>query len=220
MVRVRFIRNLIQFQPVAAFIALAICAATLAAKPAMAQQNNGPWWKHAVIYEIYPRSFQDSNADGVGGSTQKNDLFYVPIDQADFSFAPSDTAANTKWGRLDDYINNEPCLKDQRGRIMERTSCRNPWINQVNARLAWSVATYRGQRLELTADIFNVLHLLNNEWGLQKQTSFNETTNIVRRVGFDATNQRNTYDLRLPIHEAVNRNDSRSRVLLGARYTF
>src|SRR4051794_12916364 len=24
------------------------------------------WWKHAVFYEIYPRSFQDSNGDGVG----------------------------------------------------------------------------------------------------------------------------------------------------------
>lgn len=24
------------------------------------------WWKRAVIYEIYPRSFQDSNGDGVG----------------------------------------------------------------------------------------------------------------------------------------------------------
>jgi alpha-glucosidase len=24
------------------------------------------WWKNAVIYEIYPRSFQDSNGDGVG----------------------------------------------------------------------------------------------------------------------------------------------------------
>ena len=24
------------------------------------------WWKHAVIYEIYPRSFQDSNGDGIG----------------------------------------------------------------------------------------------------------------------------------------------------------
>jgi alpha-glucosidase len=25
-----------------------------------------PWWRGAVIYQIYPRSFQDSNADGIG----------------------------------------------------------------------------------------------------------------------------------------------------------
>ena len=25
-----------------------------------------PWWKRAVVYQIYPRSFQDSNHDGVG----------------------------------------------------------------------------------------------------------------------------------------------------------
>ena len=25
-----------------------------------------PWWKNAVIYQIYPRSFQDSNNDGIG----------------------------------------------------------------------------------------------------------------------------------------------------------
>jgi alpha-glucosidase len=24
------------------------------------------WWKHAVIYQIYPRSFQDTNGDGIG----------------------------------------------------------------------------------------------------------------------------------------------------------
>src|SRR6202453_4628774 len=24
------------------------------------------WWQHAVFYEIYPRSFSDSNNDGVG----------------------------------------------------------------------------------------------------------------------------------------------------------
>lgn len=25
-----------------------------------------PWWKKTVIYHIYPRSFQDSNHDGIG----------------------------------------------------------------------------------------------------------------------------------------------------------
>ena len=24
------------------------------------------WWKNAVIYEVYPRSFQDTNGDGIG----------------------------------------------------------------------------------------------------------------------------------------------------------
>ncbi len=41
-------------------------AATLAGKATAAPHSEDPWWKHAVIYEIYPRSFQDSNGDGVG----------------------------------------------------------------------------------------------------------------------------------------------------------
>ena len=25
-----------------------------------------PWWSNAVVYQIYPRSFQDTNGDGLG----------------------------------------------------------------------------------------------------------------------------------------------------------
>ncbi len=169
----------------------------------------------------------DVNADGVGGATQKNDLFYVPLDSLDVTlgsnaavYAPNTALFTAKWDSLSNYINSESCLNSQRGKVMERTSCRNPWLSQVNARLAWSVATYRGQRLELTVDVFNVMHLINNNWGLQKLTSFNETTNLVRRTGYDAANFRNRYDLALPVAKLVQRTDSRSRLLLGGRYTF
>ena len=33
---------------------------------ASSRRAASPWWRGAVIYQIYPRSFLDTNADGVG----------------------------------------------------------------------------------------------------------------------------------------------------------
>lgn len=39
-----------------------------------AEETPRSWWKEAVVYEVYPRSFNDTNADGIGdipGITEK-----------------------------------------------------------------------------------------------------------------------------------------------------
>ena len=41
-------------------------AATAAATDSTAPAKKPDWWKETVVYQLYPRSFQDSNGDGVG----------------------------------------------------------------------------------------------------------------------------------------------------------
>lgn len=43
---------------------LLLCSAVLTGSAVQAQ--NPDWWKTAVFYQIYPRSFKDSNNDGIG----------------------------------------------------------------------------------------------------------------------------------------------------------
>ena len=86
---------------------------------AAAAENGDVWWKHAVIYEIYPRSFQDSNGDGIGdlnGITSRLDylkalgvdaIWLTPIypsPQIDFGYDISDyVAIDPAYGTMADF---------------------------------------------------------------------------------------------------------------------
>jgi alpha-glucosidase len=117
----------------AAALLLGACALAATAQPAPAKPSDSMqatqstpasanelnWWKNAVIYEIYPRSFQDSNGDGIGdlnGITQRLDYLkdlgvdaiwlspIYPSPQVDFGYDISDYEnIDPQYGTLADF---------------------------------------------------------------------------------------------------------------------
>ena len=77
------------------------------------------WWETAIIYQIYPRSYQDSNGDGIGdlpGITSRLDYIaglgvdavwispFFKSPQKDFGYDVSDYCdINPEYGTLDDF---------------------------------------------------------------------------------------------------------------------
>ncbi len=119
------------------------------AAAATAGPANGPWWKHAVVYEIYPRSFQDSNGDGVGdlnGITSRLDYLQglgvnaiwiapmYPSPQVDFGYDISNyEAVDPQYGTLADMDHLIAEGKQHHVRVLldmvlNHTSDKHPWF--------------------------------------------------------------------------------------------
>ena len=110
-----------------------------------------PWWKGAVIYQIYPRSFADSNGDGIGdlnGIIGKLDhisnlgvdavwlspFFTSPM--ADFGYDVADfCGVDPIFGTLDDFDRllaraHELGLKIIIDQVYSHTSDQHEWFQQ------------------------------------------------------------------------------------------
>ncbi|HET9835717.1 MAG TPA: alpha-glucosidase family protein [Rhodanobacteraceae bacterium] len=126
---------------------------------------SAPWWRGAVIYQIYPRSFLDTNGDGVGdlpGIIRRLDyvarlgvdaiwiapFFVSPM--ADFGYDVADfREVDPLFGTLADFDHllakaHEAGLKVMIDQVLSHTSAEHPWFKESrqsrdNPRADWYV---------------------------------------------------------------------------------
>ena len=123
------------------------------------------WWRGGVIYQVYPRSFQDSNGDGIGdlpGIMHRLDhiaslgvdcIWLSPITQspqADMGYDVSDyTEVDRIFGSLQDFDSlieqaHARGLKVIMDQVVSHTSDQHPWfqesrLSRTNRRADWYV---------------------------------------------------------------------------------
>ncbi len=118
----------------------------------------------------------DLNGEGFSA----NDPLYIPknaLDPTEITFLtrtyndrsgkPVSYTPQQQADAFQRFIEATPCLRDNRGRIVPRNSCFNPWTNQLNVSGRQSLPSIGGQTVSLQLDVFNFLNLLNNHWGAQ-----------------------------------------------------
>jgi alpha-glucosidase len=129
------------------------------------RKADDPWWQHAVIYEIYPRSFKDSNGDGIGdlnGITSELDYLQrlgidaiwltpcYPSPQVDFGYDISDYRAIAKeYGTMADFDRLVAEAKKRNIKIimdlvMNHTSDKHAWFvesksSKTNPKRDWYI---------------------------------------------------------------------------------
>ncbi len=152
------------FRPILLNLCVAVASFGATASTTLPASDSS-WWKHAVIYEVYPRSFGDSNEDGIGdlnGITRHLDYLqalgidaiwitpFYPSPQVDFGYDISDyTGVDPQFGTMADFDHlqaeaNKRNIKIICDLVLNHTSDEHPWFlesktSRVNSKADWYI---------------------------------------------------------------------------------
>lgn len=133
-----------------------------------------------------------TNADLNGEGFSGNDPLYIPknaLDPTEIIFTPRRTyggvvyTAQQQADAFQRFIEATPCLRNNRGHIVPRNACENPWTNRLNVSARQSLPEFMAQNVSLQLDVFNFLNLLNSGWGAQPSGGSFQLYNLLDYIG-------------------------------------
>ncbi|MEI8075510.1 MAG: carboxypeptidase regulatory-like domain-containing protein [Bacteroidota bacterium] len=164
---------------------------------------------------------------------------YIPKDQADAHLKDNGAyTAAQQWTDLDAFISGDKYLNSRRGQYAERNGMRTPWVHELDVKIMHEFKlskTNSRQTLQVSLDIFNVLNLINSDWGhVTFVTNLNNyTVNFLKfvadpngkAVGAPATGYTPTFNFVKPTgldnhYYTVDPMNSRWQGQLGVKFNF
>ena len=114
------------------------------------------------------------------GGFSFNEVIYVPASQSDINLVETEVdgrvvSAAEQWAALDAFIENDPYLRDRRGAYAERNGNFALFEHQLDLRVLQDFGLTVGDKrhaFQVSFDVFNVLNLLNQDWGKVYNTGF------------------------------------------------
>ena len=166
-----------------------------------------------------------------GEASDEYALIWVPNDMSeinlvDYTSGDVTVTAEEQWAKLDAFISGDKYLDASRGGYAERNGSRLPFESYLDLRFVQDFYLNAGKTrhtLQFTLDIFNVLNLMNKEWGVHRFVNY-DSYELVRVEGFeeDNTTPRFTYkgsDDHTAVYNVCDPS-SRWRMQIGLRYIF
>lgn len=182
------------------------------------------WMEQApTIFGLYyntrsGRPYSNTYNGDVNGDRQTfNDLIYVPTGPDDINLTTNN------WDLLNRFIEEDPDLRNSRGKIVSRNGSTEPWNTQLDLHIAQDIPI-GSTKLQLSLDIQNVGNLIDSDSNLYRRVNFNNLSLLQARtdnagnvsVSFNPTLDEDGNFVRAAVVDTY----SRWYAKLGARLSF
>ena len=150
---------------------------------------------YSIIYETWRggNAYSYEMTNDMNGDGFNYDAMYIPTDEEVasglFRFVDKDSET-----RFMDFVHNNSYLKDHQGEYAEPYSAYNPWIHRIDFSykhdFKFNIANTE-HKIQLSADIKNLLNLFNSKWGVSKVANpkFTGSSNDFRALTYEGVDK-------------------------------